>query len=214
MVYKKWTEEEERYLKKYYGIKTMKEIQEKLQRSHNSIFKKAKRLNLTVSMKRWNEEEINYLTERWGYETIEKIANKLKRSTNSVKKKANELNLGPSRIANGDFLTTGDIGYLLNKNPNLICKWIKKGYIRGRRFGVGKIFQVRIDDFIIFLKKHPHRWDASKVKIDFIKPYLHTKFRLPNWFQEKVDNDLNLALQKNIFKYNKYLTKSYKRNEG
>lgn len=208
MLYKRWTEDEIKYLKKYYGIKSIEKIQDKLQRSRDSISKKAKRLNLTITMKRWTEEEINYLIEKWGHETIERISKELNRSKNAIKKKVNELQLGPSRIANGEFLTTGDIGYLLNKDPNLIYRWIKEGHIKGRRFGRKRIFQVKAEDFILFLKKHPQRWDASKAKIDFIKGYLHVEFKLPNWFTEKVENDKNTAMKNNIIKYNNYYKKS------
>ncbi|WP_353095925.1 hypothetical protein [Tissierella praeacuta] len=201
MIYKKWSCDEIKYLKDNYGIKDIGEIQNELQRSRDSIFKKAKRLNLTSTVKKWEEKEVNYLIEKWGHVSIEKISEQLNRSNTAVKKKAIQLQLGPARIANGEFLTTGDIGYLLNKDPSLIYVWIKEGCIKGRRFGEKRIFQVKTEDFILFLKEHPHKWDASKARIDFIKGYLHVEFKLPNWFMEKIENDRKRNMEQNIVEY-------------
>lgn len=201
MIYKKWSHDEIKYLKDNYGIKNIKEIGKELQRSRDSIFKKAKRLNLTNAMNKWKEEEVNYLVEKWGHASMEKISKQLNRSNNAVKKKAIQLQLGPARIANGEFLTTGDIGYLLSKDPSLIYVWIKEGCIKGRRFGEKKIFQVRAEDFILFLKEHPQKWDASRARIDYIKGYLHVEFKLPDWFIKKIENDREKSMKENIIEY-------------
>ncbi|WP_312908702.1 hypothetical protein [Tissierella praeacuta] len=201
MIYRKWNDDEIQYLKDNYGTKNIEEIEKKLKRSRNSIFKKAKRLNLTNTMKKWKEEDINYLIEKWGHEPMEKISKQLNRSNNAIKKKAIQLQLGPSRIANGEFLTTGDIGYLLNKDPSLIYGWIKDGYIKSRKFGEKKIFQVKAEDFILFLKEHPQKWDASRARLDFIKGYLHIEFKLPDWFIRKVEYDKEKNMKKNIINY-------------
>ncbi|MGF7060457.1 hypothetical protein [Brassicibacter mesophilus] len=189
MAYKKWTEYEVEYLINNYGIESISEIANKLHRTSDSVFKKAKRLNLTMTTKKWTIEEINFLTEKWGVYSPERIAEVLNRSHSSIKKKATELQLGPSRIGNGEFLTTGDIGYLLNKDPNLIYRWARDGYIKGRRFGGKKIFQIKPEHFVLFLKEYPEKWNSIQAKVDLIKGYVHTSFILPEWFEEKIKYD-------------------------
>ncbi len=189
MDYRRWREEEIEYLIENYNVKSIEEIGNFLKRTPNSIYKKAKRLKLTKTMNKWSLSETNYLIEKWGVQTPDKIAKQLNRSEVSIKKKAIELNLGPSRIGNGNYLTTGDIGYLLNKNPNLIYRWVRDGHIRARKFGEKNIFQVDPEDFILFLKENPERWDSNKARVDLIKCYIHKSYELPIWFKEKVDND-------------------------
>ncbi|SNS29800.1 hypothetical protein SAMN05446037_100798 [Anaerovirgula multivorans] len=198
MSYKKWTDYEIQYLKRNYGIEGIKEIAYKLHRTSDSIFKKAKRLGLTTAIKKWNEKEINYLTEKWGTSSMELIAKTLSRSPVSIRKKAIELQLGPSRIGNGEFLTTGDIGFLLNKDPNLIYRWARAGYIKGRRFGEKKIFQITPKDFVLFLKQYPQKWDAIQARTDLIKGYIHASFRLPEWFENKINYDKTTFMNRRI----------------
>ncbi len=191
MGYQRWSKIEIQYLVDNFEFKDIEIISEELNRTKDSVYKKAMRLGLTKTVKRWTEEEIEFLIKCWGKYSREKIAQKLNRSSVSIKKKAVELKLGPQRISNGDYLTSGDIGYLLNKDPNLIYRWLKSGYIKGRRFGDKKIFQIKPKDFLMFLKNYPNKWDGYKARIDFIKPYFYTsnQCELPPWFTEKIEID-------------------------
>ncbi|AKL94180.1 hypothetical protein CACET_c06700 [Clostridium aceticum] len=207
MPYTKWTVSEIQFLQKYYGVKQICEISEELQRTPDSIVKKAKRLNLTTPMKKWSVKEEEYLIEKWGLHSIKTIAKTLNRSHASIKKKAFELQLGPSRIGNGEFLTTGDIGYLLNKDPNLIYRWVRDGYIKGRRFGEKKVFQIRPKHFVLFLKEHPEKWNALQARIDLIKGYLHTSFNLPDWFENKLYSDRSVFMSRRLAGSESYYSK-------
>ncbi|WP_432662019.1 hypothetical protein R9X47_15760 [Wukongibacter baidiensis] len=191
MSYQRWSKMEIQYLVDNFEFKDIDIISEELNRTKDSVYKKAMRLGLTKTVKRWTEDEIEFLIKCWGKYSREKIAQKLNRSSISIKKKAVELKLGPQRISNGDYLTSGDIGYLLNKDPNLIYRWLKSGYIKGRRFGDKKIFQIKPKDFLMFLKNYPNKWDGYKARTDFIKPYFYTsnQCELPSWFIEKVEID-------------------------
>ncbi len=191
MNYKKWKKEEIDYLIEHFGSRDIETISKELNRTKDSVYKKAMRLKLTGTVKRWTEAEIEFLIKSWGKYGRDTIAQKLERSSISIKKKAGELKLGPQRISNGDYLTSGDIGYLLNKDPNLIYRWLKSGYIKGRRFGDKKIFQIKPKDFLVFLKKYPDKWNGHKARIDLIKPYFYTynQSKLPSWFIEKVKVD-------------------------
>lgn len=191
MGYRRWAKEEIQYLIDEFESKEIEMIAQELSRSKDSVYKKAMRLKLTKIVKRWTEEEIEFLIKCWGKYSRDKIAQKLNRSPISIKKKAVELKLGPQRISNGDYLTSGDIGYLLNKDPNLIYRWLKSGYIKGRRFGDKKIYQIKPNDFLTFLKTYPKKWNGYKARIDFIKPYFYTsnQCELPIWFTQKIELD-------------------------
>ncbi|WP_053956776.1 hypothetical protein [Inediibacterium massiliense] len=192
MAYKKWMQEEIEYLVCNYSKKSIMNIANDLDRTKDSVFKKAKRIGLTTELRYWSEEEVEFLLDKWGKKTAEFIANELDRSLVSIRKKAIELKLGPEIIANGEFLTTGDIGYLLNKNPSLIYRWIREGFMKGRRFGKKKVFQIKPDHFITFLKSHPEKWDGEKARIHLIKPYFYCSScsDVPDWFVNKIENDV------------------------
>lgn len=195
IVYRRWAKEEAQYLVDNFAIKDIDTIAMQLNRSKDSVYKKAMRLKLTKIVKRWTEEEIEILIKCWGKYSRERIAERLNRSSISIKKKAVELKLGPQRISNGDYLTSGDIGYLLNKDPNLIYRWLRGGYIKGRRFGNKKIYQIKPKDFLAFLRAYPQKWDGYKARIDLIKPYFYTsnQCELPLWFVEKIESDIKTS---------------------
>ncbi|QIB27099.1 helix-turn-helix domain-containing protein [Caloranaerobacter azorensis] len=191
MTKKRWTKEEVDYLVENYSKKSINSISKDLGRTKDSVFKKAKRLGLTKTVRNWTEEEIDILTLNWGKRSVEKIARMLNRSTISVKKKAMELKLGSQYIANGEYLSTGNIGFLLNKNPTTVYKWLKEGIIKGRTFGKKSVYRVTPEDFIDFLKNNPNKWCGYSARIDLIKPYFYTSKQssLPEWFIKKVNSD-------------------------
>lgn len=189
MGYQRWEKDEVEYLLKNYTTTSLNDMAKTLNRTRDSIFKKAKRLGLTNKVACWSLEDIELLSEKWGILTTDYIATLLNRTELSVKKKALELGLGPSRIGNGEYLTTGDIGYLLRKDPNLIYRWVRDGYIKGKRFGEKGIFRVKPKDFVVFLKSHPNKWNSIDARIDLIKGYLHDSFELPKWFLAKLEKD-------------------------
>lgn len=188
---RRWTKEEIDYLKQNYNKKSIDDMCSDLGRTKYSILKKAKRLDLTKEINNWTKDELEFLISNWGKYNIKKIAKLLGRSIPSIKKKAFKLKLGPQCIGNGEYLTTGNIGFLLGKNPALIYKWINQDIIKGKPFGKKPIYQVLPEDFIVFLKDYPDKWCACEAKLNFIKPYFYTSTKpdVPNWFKEKVKED-------------------------
>ena len=61
IVYRRWAKEEAQYLVDNFAIKDIDAIAIKLDRSKDSVYKKAMRLKLTKIVKRWTEEEIEIL---------------------------------------------------------------------------------------------------------------------------------------------------------
>lgn len=193
---RRWEKEEIEFLKENYFSKDINYLCKHLNRTKDSIYKKAKRLRITENRENWSEKDIEILTTYWGKKSLSNIAVMLGRTNISIKKKAIELGLGPQCIANGEYLTTGDIAYLLNKNPGVIYAWIKKKIIVGKPFGRKPIYRVQPKEFIKFLKNNPNRWCGYKARIELIKPYLITNRYgdIPEWFESKVNNDRNLYL--------------------
>ncbi|MBB6218785.1 hypothetical protein HNQ80_004960 [Anaerosolibacter carboniphilus] len=194
MGYKRWSSHEENFLIIHYEEKSIFTIAQELKRSEDSVHKKAKQLGLTKERKLWSQREVEFLIENWGKVPKTELGERMGRSATSIRKKAFEFQLGPERIGNGEFLTSGDIGYLLDKDPNLIYRWIVQGDIKGRRFGDKGIFQIKPKDFLQFLNKFPHRWDGSKARIDLIKPYfcISGKEKAPLWFLDKIAMDIEM----------------------
>ena len=98
---RKWTKDEEEYLRKWYGKKTTEEIKNHLNRTVNSVRRKADSLGITdVSNKirgtEWKELELKYLKKWYGKKSISEIAKKLNRTKCSVQGKATRLGLADS----------------------------------------------------------------------------------------------------------------------
>lgn len=188
---KRWTKDELEFLNKNYNNKDIDFLCKNLNRTKSSVYKKAMRLGLTEKTENWSEEDIDILTKYWGKRSKKKITEMLGRSVLSINKKARELGLGPTCIANGEYLTTGDVGYLLNKDPIRIYFWIKQGLIKGIPYGNKPIYRIAPEEFITFIRNHPEKWKANEVNIDLIKPYLRMNncCKIPSWFKEKIEED-------------------------
>jgi DNA-binding CsgD family transcriptional regulator len=95
---KKWTEQEIEYLKKWYCKKPTTQIAKYLDRTEDSIRRKADRLGITdasnkIRGEEWKEKEINYLKKWYNKKTIRELAATLNRSRSSIQNKANRLGL-------------------------------------------------------------------------------------------------------------------------
>ncbi len=93
---KKWTEKEEKKLKKLYSKEvSIDEISNKLNRSYSSVSNKAFKLDITDNMTRrkWKETEETFLKENYNDAPVKEISKELNRSCGSVRRKAYELRL-------------------------------------------------------------------------------------------------------------------------
>lgn len=95
---REWTQEEVKYLKQWYCKKPTSEIMKQLNRSANSIRRKADRLGITdasnsIRGKEWTEVELQYLKTWYGKKTISQIARDLRRTSSSVQNKAFRLGI-------------------------------------------------------------------------------------------------------------------------
>lgn len=92
---KSWTEEEVKYLMENWNNCLLNEIICKLNRTEDSIVRKARRLGLDVRKndecklkKEWNEKEDDFLINNYKLLSVAEISERLKRTPNAVQKRA------------------------------------------------------------------------------------------------------------------------------
>ena len=134
----KWNDKEIEYLEDNYGKLEIKELENNLNRSEDSIRMKAWKLNLTKkeNYSFWTEKEIEYLKNNYESLGIKDIINNLNRSKYSIRKKTFELNLIKEK--GYSFWNEKEIEYLID---NYRCG--NKGDL---------------------IKKLCHSWQAIKIK--------------------------------------------------
>lgn len=97
---KRWTQSEEQYLKEVWGTVSLFEIMERLDRTEDSVIRKAKRLDLDIGKseedmmkKRWSPEEDNFIAENYKKTDVEAISQQLGRTVSAIRKRASALGL-------------------------------------------------------------------------------------------------------------------------
>ena len=91
---KGYTNEELEYIKNNYGVMTVQQLSEKLNKTYNSIYNAVRKLGIKKQIhKQWTEEENNYLKENYLYMTNEEMSKILKRTFNSISAQMDRLNL-------------------------------------------------------------------------------------------------------------------------
>ncbi len=92
---KNWTQQEMQYLKENWGQASLAQIMQSLDRTEDSVMRKARRLGLNVNKseedklkKRWSEEEDNFIIENYRVLTVEVISKRLGRTVPAIRKRA------------------------------------------------------------------------------------------------------------------------------
>lgn len=179
-----WTDKELKYLKLWYGKKTVQEIASSLQRTQHSVQAKAQRLGITDSDKRvegrpWTDKEMEYLERKYEKESSRNIAAKLKRTVNSVRRKAQSMGLNAYICEDIHVKTMASCfdcdSRVVNRwiDNGLPCKTIKKGK---RTFRL-----ISIDKF----------WKWAKDHQDLIPWQKYERLSLvpePKWLNETIKN--------------------------
>ena len=128
--YNFWTNKEIEYLKENYGILNIKEIENYLNRSKQSIYGEARRLNLTKKPNFWTDKEIKYLEENYKYRNKEKLINNLDRTWTAIQEKAFKLNLTGIDV-NEDFFKEWN-----KEMAWTFGLWIADGCMFGEKYGI------------------------------------------------------------------------------
>lgn len=128
--------------------------------------------------KKWTKEEEELLEKLSESYTKKDIAKKLGRSASSVSCKRNQMGFG-SLAENTDRWNFTQIAEAVGKDVSSISKtWVANGlkYVKRAYFSL-----VKEKDLLLFMKEHPHLWDATKC--DY---YLFYQYP---WFMEKLEQD-------------------------
>ena len=212
---RKWTIIEDTYMFNNYNSFPLEELTKHLNRTRQSIIKRAQYLELSTKLKRWTEVEINFLKEYWGLMTIQNISKKLKRTMTAVSLKACQLHLREQIIGNGCFLTAPYISDILNIRVRTIYHYMVNDRLHFRKFPVGKIFkyQISIDSFLEFLENNSTLWNSNTANMKIIGAYyscynmkknemFSITTSLPTWLKIKIQYDSsNILLNHNNLKW-------------
>lgn len=208
MLKRKWSAGEDNFILENYKSQNILKISQHLHRTVSAIRKRALYLGVSDKVVRWSESEEEFLKEKWGIINLDTIAKRLHRSRNSVILKAYQLLLREQINANGSYLTPIDISDILNINIRTLYTWIRQGFIKYRKFSVGKKkkYQISVDAFCEFIQTHQDKWNSKEADITLIKSYYVSyficedgtlKFREDpvKWLEEKISRD-NLEYKK------------------
>ena len=176
MVKNKWTEEDIRFLRDNYHKLTINECSDIMNRSVNSIYLKANRLELRIQND-WTLDECKYLSDNYIHLTHIELSKNLKRSIRSIKSKANKIGLSQyttksfilksNNIHNYNYDYSSVIYKHSQQNVTIICnthgkfKQTPESHLRGRGCPICKESKGE-KEISLLLNKH---------KINFIREY-------------------------------------------
>lgn len=185
---RKWTYEDEEKLRelsaKYHYVK----IAKMMNRSENSIYLKARKLNVKLiqDRRKWTVAEENELQDKWGNKSLEQIAAEMKRTVFSLKVKAIRMKLGPMREGALDKIRVSEISEILNVSRDVIVlNWGKVGLkLRNKKVSNKKSYlYVSLENLLFFLEENQELWDSSNLEKHILGPE-------PKWLVLKRKQDL------------------------
>lgn len=187
--WRKWTEEEDDYVRENYLTETSYSIGRKLKRTSNSVKQRASLLGLKKPVAgKWSDEEVTYLKDNYSSKSMKQIQKKIKRTNASIYNKAYELGLDELNktekekeiafvIANSETKTDEEIAYKLNcsidkiadirKNNNLY----KKPGEQNKESFIEKSIRKLLDKYEIEYKK---QYQIGDYIVDFYIERINT----------------------------------------
>ena len=99
-VWRTWTSNETKYLKRNYKKKTYREIGIELGMTTNAVFHKAIRIGLKLreAPRRWTKEEDEYIRQNYRKIPSREIAQKLNRGVDSIINRAGPLGISKKKV--------------------------------------------------------------------------------------------------------------------
>lgn len=101
--YRRWTSEEEQYIRDHWKTQSDAEMATALKRMEGAVRNRRRELRCSPQ-KTWTPEEERYLEDHWGTVSIPGIAKKLERTVSAIKVRAERLGLG-GVLDSGDYVT-------------------------------------------------------------------------------------------------------------
>ena len=131
--YRRWTSEEEQYIRDHWKAQSDAEMATALKRMEGAV--RAKRRELRCSpQKTWTPEEERYLEDHWGTVSIPGIAKKLGRTVHAVKVRAVRMGLG-GMLGSGDYVTFNQLMIALTDNAKSYS-YQMESWVRRRGFPI------------------------------------------------------------------------------
>ena len=182
----KWTEEEEKYLRKNYGKLTVSQMARHLHRTPHlvsaHIYSHGLQQNngTPKAGKNWSQEEKDYLAEKWGQCSVEGIAKHLQRSVSSVINKSAKLGLGPQKDKT-DAVPIKDFMAALGRHSAYVTKMralMKLGLpVIRHKLGRKTYYKIQIHEFWKWAETHRGAINWSKLEKNMLG-------KEPKWVNE------------------------------
>ena len=181
---RKWTPEEEAYIREHIRKESIEDISKAIGRSKHAIKDRANLLGLSVN--RWTDDELQYITENWGVISVNGIAKVLGRTPEAIRSKASKMDLGPFLEAGG-LITFYQLIIAVTGGPGsytwFLDKWKKLDFpFHRRRVRNNTFLMVDIDEWWKWAEEHQSILDFSRFEENIIG-------KEPAWAKEKRRRD-------------------------
>jgi len=166
-------------LENYDGSSEMiTQIQEKFNVPRGVITSMARRLKLSKNKNFWSESDLEYLKENWGIKTVPIMSKFLKRTPYAVRRMAIKLELGTRKLN----YTLDEVGRLFDIDAKAVKRWGGKGLVITKAKTDAKIYSIKVEDLIEFLKDYKGYWDSRKMQYSLW-------ITEPEWFKQRKRED-------------------------
>lgn len=181
---RKWTEEETEFLRKNYKKIGPSECAAILERTVESIWVKARRMNLN-SGRYFTDKQRRYIENNIGKIPLSVIAKRTGHSYDAVRVYISRNGLSHVSSTN-NRMTVKEFSRLMHIDDGTIRHTYAKYGLSITK--AGRFCTVDIDEAMEWLRTHPERWDATRCEKWFFQRYA--------WFEEKRKVDFDRMIER------------------
>lgn len=178
MGYKKWTPEEDRYIREHWESQSDVELAEHLGRSPGAVANARRRLRIGHQVP-WTPEDEEYLADKWGTLSIPGIAKHLGRTVNAVKVRVARLGLGPS-LMGGEYVTLNQLVIAVT-GTNSAYSYKMKSWVENRDLPVHAKRVDKCSWRVVYLDEFWQWAEKNRSFIDFSKMEPLALGEEPDW---------------------------------
>lgn len=177
---KKWSDSEIKYLQTNYHKIPVTNIAQQLNRSYQSVQRKAKNLQLTQPVSNqtpWTEKELMILEKYYCSYGPKRLAKRLHRTEYSVKRKAQSQNL---RVYECEYISLKTLTRCFHVESRKIHQWINKFELpmKSQKHGTQTFYIINTDDFWVWAYNHQDVIPFEKYERQSLLPE-------PTWLKQK-----------------------------
>ncbi|WP_129703773.1 MarR family transcriptional regulator [Priestia megaterium] len=178
---KKWTTEQDTFLKENIDIMNNREIGNHLDKSPSSVATRIKILKLArkETLRRWTGQEDEYLLKYYGSKSLEHISRRLQRSIPALESRLSRLGVYGVRAYTGN-ITVYELASCLQIDVHTIYKWIQKKELPHKitRAKTRKFVGVKVSAF--------WKWaEQNKKLLNFSRIPRNTLLPEPDWVRKQ-----------------------------